>query len=249
MGSDNMPKQNSITFTCMFEAYGMTSDRNPLYGIFKVGEVPENNILYIDDKYFPNVSDLDLKRYALRPIIGFLKNGDHVFKNAKMTIYDKNHIIKQECYTDSAGMYKLYLVPGIYDIEILYNNKITYLKDQKIKDGLTHTFYLKTKATIKKHYKDISIFTNSNYLYIRGQIVDENSRPYQADIIIYDNTYIYTYYKTDKEGHYQFSLKPGNYTVMICSEKTNTKTFDITFNADFGFSEQLKPQDQMIMSL
>lgn len=240
-------KQKSITFKCMFEASGMVSDRNPVYGFFKVESVPENTTLYIDDKYFPNVDALDIKRYALRPVTGFLKNGNQVFKNAYLIIY-QNNVIKQECYTDNAGMYKLYVPPGIYDISVLYNNKTMYLRDYQIKDGLTHTFYTKTKAAIKKHDKDITTFSNSDYLFIRGTMLDENSKPYSCEIIIYDDTYIYTYYKS-KTGHYQFSLKPGHYHVLITSNKSNAKHFEIDFNAQTGLSQLLAPQRDVIMSL
>jgi hypothetical protein len=244
----------SITFNCAFDASGMKSDRNPVYGMFNITEVPVVNTLFIDNKYFPNVDELDLKRYALKPVTGFLKNGDQVFRNAKVTFYSStsfyyDKIIKEECYTDSAGMYKAYLSPGIYDIEISYNSKVILLRNQKIQNGLTHTFYQKIKASIKKHINDIITFTNSDYLFIKGNLLDENNKPYQGEIVIYDNTYIYVFYRTNEQGKYQFSIKPGTYNILIRSDKTNVQHYVITIDSSRGFSEQLKPQDDMIMSI
>ena len=242
--NDEGLRTKSITFNCFFEAMGFKSDRNPLYASFNFGQTPENTTLYLGDKVFENVSDLDLKRYALRPVTGKIANDSQVFKSAKITFYRQfngisSKIIADSCVTDSSGLYKAYLTPGTYDVEISYNNQ-KYSTSKTITAGLTSTFYTITKASVKKHEKDTVCFNNSAYIYICSSLKDNAGRPIpNAEIIIFDKTQIYIYAKTSQLGRYAFSLKPGAYTALIRSEKHHAKRIDFSFSRDSGFSDQL----------
>ncbi len=242
--SSNIEKR-SITFNCFFEPLGFKSDRNTIYGMFKIQATPEVNTLHLGNQLFENVSYIDLKRYALRPVVGYIKNGNQIYKNAKVTFIKKfqgisSKIISDVCYTDSAGMYKMYVQPGVYDIEINVNNQLFVNKDQVVKDGLKYNFYLTTKAAIKEHVDDTITFTNSDYIYVQNNLVDNSKRPVNnAEIIVFDNTYIYAFEKTDENGRYRFSLKPGKYCVLIRSDSTHAKRTVINLTKSSGFAKQL----------
>ena len=238
--------ENSITFNCYFMPLGMESDRNPLFASFKNEPHPEELILFMDNKEIGNYSDIDFKRYSLRPVVGYIKNGEKIYKNAKVNFVKKgekhfSRVYADTCYTNSAGMYKAYITPGIYDIEVIFNNNKYVNKDQEIKNGLAYPFYIFTKAAIKNHVKDTVTFTNSDYIYISNYLKDEADRPLpNAEIVVYDESYIYAYVLTNKDGRYTFSLKPGKYNVLIREENRNVKHSNVEINEILGFDEQLK---------
>lgn len=230
----------SLTFNCFFEPLGFKSDRNPVYGMFNIQKTPENNTLHLGNQLFENVTDLDLKRYALRPVIGYIKNGNQIYKNAKVSFFS-NNILVDTCYTDSAGMYKMYVQPGIYDIEVLINNQKFTNRSQTIKDGLKYNFYISTKAAIREHVKDTVTFTNSEYIFIQNTLVDNASRPIpDAEIVVFDNTFIYAFAKTDQQGRYKFSLKPKTYQVLIRANNKHAKRTTINLTYSSGFNDLLK---------
>jgi protocatechuate 3,4-dioxygenase beta subunit len=193
---------------------------------------------------FENVSDLDLKRYALRPVVGFIRNGNKIYKNAKVTFVSKFEgvsSVADTCYTDSAGMYKAYIKPGTYDIEVTVNNQKFVNRNQIINDGLKYNFYVTTKAAIREHVEDTVTFNNSENIYIRNSLVDNAGYPVKnAEIVVFDSTYVYAYAITNSDGVYKFSLKPGKYTVLIRSGSNHAKRTDITLTKQSGFASQLK---------
>ena len=235
-------EERAITFTCFFEPYGRTSDRNPIYGIFKPTARAASLDLYLGDRILSNVNELDLKRYALRPVTGYIKNNDKVIKKAKVSfirISDNFKAIADTCYTDSSGMYNMYVTPGIYDITVTINNS-SYTQKQEVGDGLTSTFMLFAKGAIKQHFEDTTSFTNSDFLYVSNYLFDNAKRPIaNAEVIVHDSSYIHAYVRTNKYGKYAFSLLPGKYQVVVRSEKSNVKRTEIVLTPTSGFASQL----------
>lgn len=243
-----MSNENSITLVGYFDVVG----RESLHSFSCFTNVDNSDWtvvnLHVGEKIIKNPTIYDIKRNKIIPVIGFLENDCERFKNTKLSFIKSNiltssfgNVTKEICKTDSSGMYKAYIQPGIYNINIFINNELTELKNQVIQDGLKHEYYMLIQGPIKNKFKDTVSFVYSNYKNVYGKIVDNKFTPIEnAEIIILNENGIYVYVKTDKDGNYRFAIENGIYDVKFRSDDCPMKTVNnVEINDNFGFIEQL----------
>lgn len=242
-----MTTTNSLTLDCYFDVIGRQSVHTNKCFFDVVTENDYTLSLYTNNKCFKNASELDIKRYKVKPVCGFLKHKDKTYVNAKIVFVKLNEntssfgdVVTEVCYTDKGGKYTAYIEPGLYNIEIYINNNKIIKRNQKIQDGMKFQYFQKVNGLIHKKYKDTVSFCGTEYKNIYGQLIDNKKTPIaNAEIIVLQDDVICAYVKTDDDGRYSFALKNGKYTVKIRSEKSPIKSTEVLLDDIHGFNEQL----------
>lgn len=237
-----------LVFDCYFDVIGRVSTHTHKCFFSVTDEEDFTLTLHTNGREYKNATELDMKRYGIKPVTGILQNQDKTYKNVKVEFIHTNEIssttgdvVTEICYTDNGGRYKAYIESGVYDIDIFINNKKISKKNVNVARGLKYQYYKTVDGLIYKKFKDWVSYCGTEYKMVFGQLIDNKKTPiHNAEIIIIDEQgNIDTYVKTDEDGNYSFAIKNGTYTVKIRSASSPVKTAKITVDDYHGFSEAL----------
>lgn len=239
--------ERSITLEGVFDVIGRLSEHKNRCFFDVTSDCDYDLMLFTNNTCIHNASDIDKIRYGVKPAIGFLRDGEKTYTNTKLVFIKRNEptssfgdVISETCYTDKGGMYKAYIQPGIYDIEIYINNKKIVKRHQNILEGLKYPYYQMVSGMIYSKYKDTVSFCGTDYKNIYGILVDnKGTHLAQAEMIVLQNGEIKAYVHTDDDGKYSFALTNGVYDVKIRANKSPLKTTTVTLDDTHGFTEQL----------
>lgn len=239
--------ENELKLSCYFDVIGRESSHS-FHCFFDVINNEKYTLhLHSNNLDIINPTTYDIARNSLRPVSGFIRNGNQVYINKKISFIKTNeinstfgNIIADICYTDKGGRYYAYITPGVYDIEVMIDGKKILNKNQKINDGLKYEYYLLVDGLILRKNKDYIEFCDCEYKNFYGQLIDAKGTPISnSEIIINNGNMICAYVKTDNDGKYKFALKNGKYNVKIRSEYSPVKQQEIIISNNSGFYEQL----------
>ena len=240
--------ERSITLDCYFNVIGRLSHHEHKC-FFRVTDSKYYDLfLHTNNTVFKNPQEIDFRRYTVKPLVGYIANGEKTYTNTKIEFVKMNekrstlgNVVSEVCYSDNGSKYYAFIEPGLYDINIFVNNQRTTKRNIDIKNALNFQYYKTVNGLIRKKYKDTVMFCGTDYKMVFGELVDNKNTPIvNAEIIVInkDNS-VNTYIKTDEDGKYSFAIKNGKYKVKIRSQFSTVKTTDIEIDDRNGFYEQL----------
>lgn len=248
-----MNNYNPCSLLGYFNVIGRSNSK-PMECFFRIDNSEDFNlILEYNNTVIKNPTEIDLRRYKPKPLIGYIKDKDKTFPNAKVTFIQKDintslysEIIRETCYTDKGGKYIAFITPGVYDIEIEYANQIIRKHNIQIKDGLKFQYNIKVKGLIQNKNKDIITYCGCEYKRVLGKLVDNKNTPIdKGEIIVTQNNQLVIYTLTDEDGNYSFSLKNGEYIIKIRNNNSPMKTQKLIINDTNTFHEQITANNVM----
>jgi hypothetical protein len=229
----------SVPITGFVDVIGKSSNIL-IYGYVDiVNGYPIESILHVNNLTFSNPqSD---QPYQQVPAFGYIKDGDSGVPYVRVS-FIKNGVTIDYYTTGSDGKYAAFIEPGVYDIKINSNSYNTTHQSVEIKEGLKSQFYYTIKSTVVNRYDDVIEFNGTSKKLITGVMTNQDHKVLSnVEIIISQDDKVVTYFKTNKNGKYNFALDNGNYDVRIRGNNKPIKIIkDFNFESGKGFFTEIK---------
>lgn len=162
-------------------------------------------------------------------------NGIKNFKTNNTFEKYNNSIIVDKCKTDENGKYIAFIENGTYDIKIDCGNYKDIQTNIEVKDGIQGEYYWIINDLINKQIgKSTLIMNKTNSRLIKLNLLNEQKKYANGDLIITQNNKIIVYKKINKNT--MFMLDNGVYDIRLRNQNTNVKiinNFEFNENDDF----------------